>query len=274
MAEYPSMPLFTDAYLADTRHLTTEEHGAYLLLLMEAWRRPKCDLPDDDGLLSRLTGLPMDRWQEVKPVIMAFWKRDGRSATFRQKRLSAERDYVAGRSKVQRDNIAKRWNKKKKINTTVLPDEYQIDTPTPTPTPTPSSSLRSEEEGAAATRERENEADQLHAEVMAAVGLNGGTIPTHWLPPAATMHVQRWITDLGLTPAQVIEAARSSRAQHPEPPNGPKALDRVMRNLAATVKAPPMQPGDAGSGGSSQPLRIRARPPSQIPPRDTPESNR
>lgn len=102
---------------------------------------------------------------------------------------------------------------------------------------------------------------------MAAVGLNGGTIPTHWLPPAATMHVQRWITDLGLTPAQVIEAARSSRAQHPEPPNGPKALDRVMRNLAATVKAPPMQPGDAGAhGASQQPPRIRARLPSEIPP--------
>ena len=62
MAEFPHLPLFTDAYLADTRHLTTEEHGAYLLLMMEAWRRPECSLPDDDRLLARLCGLSIERW--------------------------------------------------------------------------------------------------------------------------------------------------------------------------------------------------------------------
>lgn len=69
MALYPALPLFTDAYLADTRHLTTEEHGAYLLLLMCAWRSTNCELEDNDKTLARIAGLSPTKWRRIKPTI-------------------------------------------------------------------------------------------------------------------------------------------------------------------------------------------------------------
>jgi len=140
MAEYPALPLWTDAYLADTRHLSTLEHGAYLLLLQEAWRRPTCSLPDNDGLLARLAGLSVDDWSAVRPAVMAFWDRDGRRKEWTQKRLLKERSYVALKSRSQSDNSLKRWKAKKKIHPTGIPtgipNASQTDPPTPTPTPT------------------------------------------------------------------------------------------------------------------------------------------
>lgn len=133
MADFPALPLFTDSYLADTRHLTTEEHGAYLLLLMEAWRRPDCNLPDDERLLARLAGMTPDRWASVRDVVMSFWDRDGRRKTWTQKRLLKERSYVAQKSASQRDKAVKRWNGGKKEDATALPNGCPGDAPTPTP---------------------------------------------------------------------------------------------------------------------------------------------
>jgi len=140
VADFPALPLWTDAYLADTRHLSTVEHGAYLLLLMEAWRRPHCDLPDDEKLLARLAGLSLEEWARISPVVMELWDRDGRRKTWTQKRLKKERLYVGQKSASQRDKARKRWNSEENADATALPNGCRSDAPTPTPTPTPISS--------------------------------------------------------------------------------------------------------------------------------------
>jgi uncharacterized protein YdaU (DUF1376 family) len=108
MAEYPSLPLWTDAYLGDTMHLKLEEHGAYLKLLIIAWRTPECGLPDDDAKLARMLGVTVERWRDkLRPAIEPFWTvADGR---WTQKRLLKEREKVQNFSEVQRDRARKRW---------------------------------------------------------------------------------------------------------------------------------------------------------------------
>lgn len=133
MAEFPALPLFTDAYLADTRHLTAAQHGAYMLLLMMAWRTPDCCLPDDDEKLARWASMDRRTWQRNKAEVMAFWSRN-KSGMWEQGRLIDERKYVADKSSKQSANSKARWLKSKETGQAVaMPTQCQTDAPTPTP---------------------------------------------------------------------------------------------------------------------------------------------
>ena len=66
------MPVYIGDYLADTMHLSTEQHGAYLLLLFHLWRRDA--LPDDDKELAKISGLSRQSWNKVRPVLAAFFR--------------------------------------------------------------------------------------------------------------------------------------------------------------------------------------------------------
>lgn len=91
MSAAPAMPLFPDSYLADTTHLSTEEHGAYLLLLMAMWRR-NGTVPNDDKDLARIVGLTQRKWLQIKVRLMPFLSIE--NGTLSQKRLQKEWEYV------------------------------------------------------------------------------------------------------------------------------------------------------------------------------------
>jgi uncharacterized protein YdaU (DUF1376 family) len=102
MSEAPIMPLATDAYVADTMHLTTEEHGAYLLLLIATWRNNGAPLPDDDKRLGRIARATPARWKRLRPVLEEFF--DISADGWRQKRLEKEWRYVSQRLEIKRAN--------------------------------------------------------------------------------------------------------------------------------------------------------------------------
>ena len=108
MAQHPAMPLWTDAYLGDTHHLSTLEHGAYLLLLMSMWRAGG-SLPADDKLLARHCRLTAAQWRRASPQIMPFFTvEDGRIF---QGRLTDELAAVRQKSKSQSSKAKARWLK-------------------------------------------------------------------------------------------------------------------------------------------------------------------
>lgn len=148
MADFPALPFWTDAYLADTTHLTTEQHGAYCLLLFKMWRMPDCNLPDDPKLLARLAGITPAKWPGVWSVLKDFFllADNGR---WTQKRLTKERDYVNKRSgeayREQRRIAGKASAKKRagqhKSNGPLNDEPTEPPTKTNEATPTPTSSV-------------------------------------------------------------------------------------------------------------------------------------
>lgn len=109
MAEFPALTLWTDAYLGDTRHLSLEEHGAYLMLLMIMWRDPDCSVPDDDQRIAIMLGVTKGKWtRKLRPALIGFFTIE--AGRLRQKRLEIERKNARNRSKKQSDRSRKRWD--------------------------------------------------------------------------------------------------------------------------------------------------------------------
>ena len=66
------MPLYVGDYLADTARLTTEEHGAYLLLIMDYWRSGSP--PDDNAVLAQICKCTSAAWKKLRPAIVGYFR--------------------------------------------------------------------------------------------------------------------------------------------------------------------------------------------------------
>lgn len=139
MAEFPALPLFTDALLGDTLHLNTEQFGAYLFMLIVAWRTKDCALPNDDAYLAQITRMNTRTWNKNKGVLLNFWK-VGSDNQIRQGRLVDERKYLSEKSNKNSAIARDRWLKTKETPdanayANAVPNLYQNDTTPPHPTP-------------------------------------------------------------------------------------------------------------------------------------------
>lgn len=79
----PWMPFYVGDYIGKTMHLSTLEHGVYLLLIMHYWQ--KGSLPTEDRSLASIVKLPLNEWLEMRPTIAAFF-----DAGWRHERVDKE----------------------------------------------------------------------------------------------------------------------------------------------------------------------------------------
>lgn len=103
MCKAPSMPLFVGDYIADTTHLTMEQSGAYLQILMVTWRNGGRPLEDNDAKLARICRMTIPKFRDkVRPVIEGFF--DLSEGTWRSPRLEREWGFVQKNIEVKRAN--------------------------------------------------------------------------------------------------------------------------------------------------------------------------
>lgn len=145
------MPWYVADYLADTAHLTTEQHGAYCLMLMAAWKRDG-SLPKDDTQLAAVSRLSANRWKTHKTVLLEFFIEEPTRYVHKrvtQERLKAQENSNKKATAGAKGGAAKAKNASKSDGTgdgkpiadgvaKVVADAKQTPTPSPSPLPLPS----------------------------------------------------------------------------------------------------------------------------------------
>lgn len=96
MSARPFMPLYVADYLADTSHLRTIEHGAYLLLICHYWRTG--GLPTDDAALARIARMTGAEWRKVRPAIATLFQDGWKHKRIEFELSEAARISAAGRT--------------------------------------------------------------------------------------------------------------------------------------------------------------------------------
>lgn len=142
------MPFYVGDYLADTLHLNTLQHGAYLLLILAYWRSGE-PLNDDDEELATITRSTVAEWKKLRRSMVRFFHVD--DGKWAHKRIDAELAKASSitekRANAGRASAAAKAQRNGNTCSTHVEDVVQQNAK---PSPSPSS-LRSEVSDASAS---------------------------------------------------------------------------------------------------------------------------
>jgi uncharacterized protein YdaU (DUF1376 family) len=121
------MPLYVADYLADTGHLSTVEHGAYLLLIMHYWQYG--GLPNDTRKLARICRLSHAEWLAVRETLADFFDAEWRHGRIDHE-LSRAIEIMRKRSAAGKAGASARYGKR---ITSAMANAVQTHAPLPLP---------------------------------------------------------------------------------------------------------------------------------------------
>lgn len=128
------MPFYIGDYLADTMHLSTVQHGAYLLLIMDYWRK-RSALPDDDLYLASVAKLSQTEWQTHRKTIRKLFAVTDGVWYHRRVEIELERAIAVtdARSRAGTAGNAVRWGESSQKDRKTIAKRSQNDPPLPSP---------------------------------------------------------------------------------------------------------------------------------------------
>lgn len=131
------MPFYIADYLADTTRLTTEQHGAYVLLILDYWRNGPP--PNDPQTLAQITRMSPDAWSNASSRILAFFEqRDGMLYHGRIEREKVEASSNKDKKQAKAKAAAEaRWGKNASGNAPSNAQAMPEQCPSPSPSPSP-----------------------------------------------------------------------------------------------------------------------------------------
>lgn len=81
------LPIYVGDYLSDTMHLTTEQHGAYFLLILAYWKNGGA-LPENR--IQGIVNINGNSWTIVEPILKEFFDTEICPGKWHHKRIEKE----------------------------------------------------------------------------------------------------------------------------------------------------------------------------------------
>lgn len=228
------LPLWIDAFLRDTQHLSADEVGAYLLILMAMWSRAGCDFPNDDRRLARLCRVSPRLWNSrIGPALRPFLSTNG--DVLISKRLRAEAE-----------QIERQYRDKSPKVRTIRRDRADVPQPAArTARPTDDGPMPT----AAADRGGPTEDPASYEAVLAAAEIDWTRDVTgKWLGSTQRWHARRW-RELGLSQKEILGVIAESRPRG-SPPGSLSYFDAAMQRAAGRKSAPPLEAAAPGANAA------------------------
>lgn len=206
------MPLYIGDYLADTAHLTTDQHGAYLLLLMAYWRNGG-PLRDDDAEFAAITRQSASNWKKMRPTLQRFFSVVDRvwiSARCEKELAEASRRKQEQKARTEKARAAKQAVARKYVTEVVTGSVTGVVTSavtgstSPSPSPSPSNyQVRKEQEDAPQAVPPDGDPDIPAILDRRPKAVRGTRLPDDWEPDRALFD---FAAERGMTEAEAAES--------------------------------------------------------------------